>query len=82
MLYLAHVGAELDSGTEGPWEALWPLGPGLLLVRSAEHRSAVYHGLKDVLPTGTALLVTELHEIPKFKGMAPGVLAWARSIRF
>lgn len=78
MLYLAHVGAELDPGTEGPWEALWPLGPGLLLVRSAEHRSAVYHGLKDVLPRGSALLVAELDEPPKMKGMPPGSLAWAR----
>ena len=47
-------------------------------MRSAEHRSAVYHGLKDVLPRGSALLVAELDEPPKMKGMPPGSLAWAR----
>ena len=81
-MYLAFAGAPIDPDADGPWEEIVPLQPTLVFVRSDLHRSAVYHGLKDVLPTGTALLVTELHEIPKFKGMAPGVLAWARSIRF
>jgi hypothetical protein len=43
------------------------------------HRSAVYHALKDHLPPDTPLLVAELTEVPKFKGMASGALAWARA---
>lgn len=78
VLFLAYVGAELDPEVEGPWDDVFVLRPGLLLVRSDLHRSAVYHGLKDALPTGAALLVAECDEIPKFKGMAPGALAWAR----
>ncbi|MEX1178122.1 MAG: hypothetical protein WEB09_06645 [Nitriliruptor sp.] len=79
MLYLGYLGGhELDAGTEGPWRELFPLRPGLVLVASDLHRSAVYHALKDHLPPGTPLLVAELHEVPKFKGMDAGALAWAR----
>ena len=78
-VYLAYAGAPIDPGADGPWEEIVPLQPTLVFVRSDLQRSAVYHGLKDVLPAGTALLVTELHEIPKFKGMAPGALAWAHA---
>lgn len=80
MLYLAHVGAPLDPTVEGPWEEILPLDDRLIFVHSDLHRSAVYHGLKDVLPDGSALLVAELGEVPKFKGMAPGALAWARRV--
>lgn len=78
-VYLAHLGAPLDSGAEGPWDEMFELAPGLVFVRSELHRSAVYHGLKDALPPATALLVAELDDVPKFKGMAPGALAWARA---
>ncbi|HSK24276.1 MAG TPA: hypothetical protein VK906_13910 [Egicoccus sp.] len=79
MLYLAHLGGhDLPVDTEGPWLELYPLAPGLVFVASEQHRSAVYHALKDALPAGSALLVAELHEVPKFKGLAPGALAWAR----
>jgi hypothetical protein len=80
MIYLAVTGdAEVPAGAEGPWRELWPLRPGLCFVDSDQHRSAVYHALKDQLPAGTALLVTELREVPKFKGLAPGSLAWVRA---
>lgn len=81
MLYLAyhdHPG-ELPPTVDGPWVELFGLQPGLVFVDSQQHRSAVYHGLEDQLPPGTALLVCELHEVPKFKGMAAGALTWARS---
>jgi hypothetical protein len=79
MLYLAHLGGhDLPVDLDGPWLEIRPLAPGLVFVASEQHRSAVYHALKDALPGGSALLVAELHEVPKFKGMAPGALAWAR----
>lgn len=79
MLYLAHLGGhDLPVDIDGPWLEIRPLAPGLVFVDSEQHRSAVYHALKDALPAGSALLVAELHEVPKFKGMAPGALAWAR----
>ena len=79
MVYLAYLdGFDLDVGVAGPWRELVALRPGLLLVASDQHRSAVYHALKDHLPVDTPLLVVELHEVPKFKGMAAGALAWAR----
>ena len=77
-VYLAYADAAIDPDADGPWEEIVPLQPTLAFVRSELHRSAVYHGLKNALPAGTALLVTELHEVPKFKGMEPGALAWAR----
>lgn len=79
MLYLAYLAAEVPEDADGPWREVLPLAPGLAFVDSDQHRSAVYHGLKDALPRDTALLVAALDEVPKFKGMSPGALAWARS---
>jgi hypothetical protein len=79
VVYLASTGSPIDSNADGPWDEIVVLAPGLAFVRSELHRSAVYHGLKDVLPADAPLLVAELHEVPKFKGMAPGALAWARA---
>ncbi|WP_370326494.1 hypothetical protein [Euzebya sp.] len=84
MLFLAHVAGDhpddvLASDPDGPWREVFPLAPGLAFLDSDQSRSRVYHALKDHLPSGTPLLVAELHEVPKFKGMAPGALAWARS---
>jgi hypothetical protein len=79
VVYLAYLdGIDLDVGVPGPWRELVALRPGLLMIASDQSRSAVYHALKDHLPVDTPFLVTELHEVPKFKGMAPGALAWAR----
>lgn len=80
MLYLAYLGGhDLATDADGPWHETIALQPGLLLVDSEQRRSAVYHALKDHLPAGTPLLVAALSEVPKFKGMAPGSLAWARA---
>jgi hypothetical protein len=80
VIYLADLGGnDLDVSTAGPWVELLELRPGLVLVESEESRSAVYHALKAALPRGSPLLVTELHEPPKMKGMAPGAVAWARA---
>ena len=80
MLYLAYLdGHELPTPTEGPWLEIRPLRPGLVFVDSDQGRSAVYHALKDQLPPQTPLLVAALDEVPKFKGMAAGTLAWARA---
>jgi hypothetical protein len=82
VLYLAYLdGHDLPAEVGGPWREVYPLRPGLVFVDSEQHRSAVYHALKDQLPPDTPLLVTELAEVPKFKGMAPGALAWARARR-
>jgi hypothetical protein len=81
VLFLGYLdGHELAADTEGPWRELRALRPGLVLVDSDQTRSVVYHALKDHLPRDTPLLVAALDEVPKFKGMAPGSLAWARSV--
>lgn len=80
MLYLAYLdGHDLGADVDGPWREIRPLRPGLVFVDSDQSRSVVYHALKDQAPAGTALLVDELSEVPKCKGMAPGSLAWARA---
>ena len=81
MVYLAYLdGHDVGEDSDGPWRELVSLRPGLLFVDSDQSRSVVYHALKyDHLPPDTPLLVTALHEVPKFKGMAPGALAWARA---
>ena len=78
MLYLADVGDVDLSAAPGPWRAMFALRPGLVFVDSDQSRSVVYHALKDLLPPDSALLVAALDDVPKFKGMAPGALAWAR----
>jgi hypothetical protein len=80
MLYLSELGGhELSRDAAGPWRELFPLRPGLLFVDSDQSRSTVYHAVKDQLPAGSPLLVAQLHEVPKFKGMAAGTLAWLRA---
>jgi hypothetical protein len=79
VLYLAYLdGHDLEVDVAGPWRELQALRPGLVFVDSDQTRSVVYHALKDHLPEGTPLLVAELHEPPKFKGMAAGSLRWIR----
>jgi hypothetical protein len=80
VLYLAYLdGHELEAEVPGPWRELYPLRPGLAFVDSDQTRSVVYHALKDQLPAGSPLLVATCVEVPKFKGMASGALAWARA---
>jgi hypothetical protein len=79
-VYLAYADEPIDPTSEGPWQEIVVLDRSLVFIRSDLHRSAVYHGLKDALAPGTALLVTELDEVPKFKGMATGALRWARHV--
>jgi hypothetical protein len=79
-LYLAWLeDDEVDGSEEGPWTDAFLLRPGLLLVRSAEGRSPVYHALKHLSRPGSALLVAPLAEEPKAKGMADGWTSWLRS---
>ena len=63
MIYLVHTNADAD---------------GLVAVDSPLSRSKLYHRLKALQPRDAPLLVAELAEIPKFKGMAPEALAWLR----
>jgi hypothetical protein len=80
MIYLADVGVhDLGPAPTGPWREAVTLRPGLLLIDSDQSRSTVYHAVKDQLPAGSPLLVAQLHEVPKFKGMAAGTLAWLRA---
>lgn len=78
MIYLVWCDADLDE-QPGPWVALRPLHRGLAVVESEQSRSRVYHAVKGSLPPGTPLLVAELHEVPKAKGLRPGWSAWLRS---
>jgi hypothetical protein len=70
---------DVDGSEEGPWTDAFRLRPGLLLVRSAEGRSPVYHALKHQSTPGSALLVAPLADAPKAKGMADGWTSWLRS---
>jgi hypothetical protein len=84
VLYLAYTDDhdlrdDIGDHPDGPWRDLRRLRAGLVLVDSDQRRSVVYHAIKDLLPPETALLVAELAEVPKFKGMDPGALAWARA---
>lgn len=54
------------------------LGRDLWLVDSTRTRSRLYHGIKHARGGDKALLVAPLADDPKFKGMAPGSLAWLR----
>jgi hypothetical protein len=80
MIYLAYLeGHDLGPDPQGPWHETVVLRPGLVFVSSDQHRSAVYHALKDHLPAGTPLLVAQLSEPPKFRGMTAGTTAWIRA---
>lgn len=80
VIYLAELGGnDVDAHAPGPWLEIFELREGLVLVESEESRSAVYHALKAELPEGSPLLVAQLREPPKMKGMAPGAVAWARA---
>jgi hypothetical protein len=78
VLFLAYLDGHDIGEADGPWRELYALRPGLVFVDSDQTRSVVYHAFKDHLPPDTPLLVAELDEVPKFKGMAAGALAWAR----
>jgi hypothetical protein len=82
-LYLVQIdGLGLDPRAEAIAAAgeadLHELAPGLFLVRSARTRSQLYHALKRRFAPDR-LLVAPLSAAPKFKGMAPGALAWLRA---
>lgn len=79
MIHLVWTAAPVEGGLgEGPWAETFPLADTLHLVDGEAGRSAVYHAVKHALPPGTALLVAPLDQLPKFKGLAPGALAWLR----
>lgn len=83
MLYLVQLdGLDLDPdpGTAAALTevlALAELSPGVFLVESGSTRSTLYHAFKRRFAPHR-LLVAPLSAAPKFKGMAPGVLAWLR----
>jgi hypothetical protein len=83
-LYLLwHDPAAAPEGPLDLYGDAHPLAEGLWLVRSGLTRSKLYHRIKWQLPDGTALACAPLADAPegwpKFKGMAPGALAWLRS---
>lgn len=65
---LADLAGELDA---------FALSPTMLLVRTGETRSRLYHFVKRRLAP-ERLLVSGLAEAPKFKGFAAGALNWLR----
>lgn len=78
-LYLVYVDVDVARHAE-PSPDLLELAPGLYLTESTRTRSQVYHAIKRRLQP-RRLLVAPLADDPKFKGMAPGVLAWLRARR-
>jgi len=76
ILYLVFL--EPDPGAEALRSALQPLACGLYLAASTRTRSQLYHALKRRAQP-RRLLVAPLADAPKFKGMAPGALAWLRT---
>ena len=54
--------------------------PGVYCIASELSRSKLYHRIKWQLPDDTSLLVAPLADVPKFKGMDEGALAWLRSL--
>ena len=79
ILYLVYVDVDVAQHPE-PSPDLVELAPGLYLTESDRSRSKVYHAIKWRL-NRQKLLVAPLADDPKFKGMAPGVLASLRSRR-
>ena len=79
MIYLAVTSTDLDPVLAVPGvDDAQPLTEAVLLIDAQLTRSQLYHRLKAIQPAGDPLLVAALLEVPKFKGMAPGALAWAR----
>ncbi len=79
MIFLASTSADPDRVVaEGLADDAVALAAGLLAVDTDLRRSKLYHGLKRLQGAGEPLLVAELAEPPKFKGMAPGSLSWFR----
>lgn len=76
--YLIHIGDAADITI--PAQQVCKLADGLYLAVSALSRSRLYHRIKRQLPQGAALLVAPLADAPKFKGMSPGALTFARSV--
>ncbi|MEH6664480.1 MAG: hypothetical protein V7678_06485 [Brevundimonas sp.] len=76
--YLVHIDASAD--IVFPASQVCRLADGLYLVVSALTRSRLYHRIKRQLPSDAALLVAPLADAPKFRGMAPGALAFTRSV--
>ena len=54
--------------------------PGIYCISSDLSRSKLYHRIKWQLADDAALLVAPLDDLPKFKGMDEGALAWLRSL--
>ncbi|MEH6719166.1 MAG: hypothetical protein V7704_09820 [Aurantimonas endophytica] len=65
---LAEIAGELDA---------FALAPTMLLVRTGESRSRLYHFVKRRV-SPERLLVAGLDAAPKFKGFAAGALNWLR----
>lgn len=76
-LYLVHFDAASELVDAPPDDAV-QLAPGLYLVASSMTRSQLYHAWKR-RHDPERLLVAPLADTPKFKGMAPGALAWIRA---
>lgn len=79
ILYLVHLDPD-PADHPDPSPDLVELAPGLYLAESSCTRSQLYHALKRRFAP-RRLLVAPLADDPKFKGMAPGAMAWLRGRR-
>lgn len=78
--YLAYLPQTADIDAIEVDGAMFPLDDHLMLVRTEQTRSRLYHALKRQMPEDAAILVAPLEDAPKFKGMRQGALAAARRL--
>ena len=78
--YLAHTSVKPAAVlADGLGEDCFELVGRLLVIDTQLSRSTLYHRLKALQDAEDPLMVSELHEVPKLKGMSPGSVAWLRS---
>lgn len=80
LVWTADARPEGDLGP-GPWSDTVPLAPGLWYVASEQSRSRVYHAVKEAIAPDSALLVSQIDDPPKAKGLAPGATTWFEAHR-
>ena len=79
MIYLVHTPASTTSVlAAGLADDAIELTDRLLAVDSVLSRSKLYHGVKALQSKDAPLLVAELSEPPKAKGLTAGAVAWFR----
>ena len=79
-VYLVYLPLTADIDAIEVDGAMAALDDRLMLVRTGQTRSRLYHSLKRQMPGDAALLVAPLEDAPKFKGLRPGATTAARRL--